>query len=460
MEKPTISIIGLGKLGSSMVAAFASKSHKVIGVDIDSEKVRLMNEAKPPVFEPHLAEYLENNKERISAVQDYESAILNSEITFVILPTPSNEKGGFSNKYLIECAKEIGKNLAKKSSYHLVVFRSTVIPGSHQEEILPILEQYSGKKCGPDFGFCLNPEFVALGTVIKNILFPDFVLIGEADSVSGGNLEKFYQGICGPEALIKRMNIVNAEITKIALNTYVTTKISFSNMLAELCEKIPGANIDVITDTLGNDKRIGHKYLKGALGYAGPCFYRDNKALIFTGQKFGLASMPLAKVTDEINDHQIGRVVEKVLSYLPEKGKVAVLGLTYKPDTNFVEPSQALEIAKNLAEKGISVNVYDPAGMENAKKILGSKVVFALSSKECILKADVILIATQWSEFENIQPADLKSQNGEVVIIDCWRILNPDDFKDIAKYIPLGVNIEKNNLTKVENLKKVWRNSL
>lgn len=440
MEKSSISIIGLGKLGSSMTAAFASKGHKVIGVEINPDFVRLINQGKPPVFEPQLAEYLAANQERISATQDYEEAILNSDITFIILPTPSEKEGGFSNKYLIEAAKEIGRVLAKKLDYHLIVFRSTVIPGSYQEKIIPVLEQVSSRKCGRDFGFCFNPEFVALGSVIDNILNPDFVLIGEADSKSGQILESFYQGVCGEEAVIKRMNIINAEITKIALNTYVTTKISYSNMLAELCEKIPGANIDVITDTLGCDKRIGHKYLKGALGYAGPCFPRDNKALIYTAQRFGL-DMLLARVTDKINDHQVLRMVEKILSLLPENGKAAVLGLTYKPDTNYVDPSQALDIARSLAEKGVSVIVYDPAGVENAKKILGDKVVFAESTKECISEADVVIIATQWPEFKNIQPSDFKTQNGKIVLIDCWRLLDGEKFKGATKYIPLGVNL-------------------
>lgn len=440
MEKSSISIIGLGKLGSSMLVAFASKGYNVIGVDINPDSVRLTNQGKPPVFEPLLAEYLTANQERITASQDYEKAILNSDITFVILPTPSKEDGGFSNKYLIEAAKEIGRVLAKKSNYHLVVFRSTVIPGSFQEKIIPVLEQASAKKCSQDFGFCFNPEFVALGNVINDILNPDFVLIGEADSKSGEILESFYRKVCGEEVVIKRMNIVNSEITKISLNTYVTTKISFSNMLAELCEKIPGANIDVITDTLGCDQRIGHKYLKGALGYAGPCFPRDNKALIYTAQRFGL-NMPLARVTDEINDHQVSRVIDKVLRFLPENGKAAVLGLTYKPNTNYVDQSQALDIAKTLVEKGVSVIVYDPEGMENAKKVLGDKVVFAKSTKECISEADVIIIATQWPEFKDIQPKDLKKQNGEKVLIDCWRILNPNTFKGVVKYIPLGVNL-------------------
>jgi len=428
-----VSIIGLGKLGSSMVAAFASKGFQIIGVDIDNERIQLMNEGKPAVFEPFLAEYLINNEERISATDSYEQAILNSDISFVILPTPTKEEVGFSNEYLVKSAEEIGKALAKKSDYHLVVFRSTVIPTSHKDEIIPILEQYSGKKCGVDFGFCFNPEFVALGNIIDNILNPDFVLIGEKDSKSGEILEAFYKEVCGEDVVIKKMNIVNAELTKIALNTYVTTKISYSNMLAELCEKLPGGNIDVITDTLGFDKRIGHKYLKGALGYAGPCFPRDNEALIHTAKKVGL-DLSLPRVTDEINNHQVVRMVDKVLEFLPKK--VAVLGLTFKPDTNYVDPSQSLEIAKRLAEK-VLVTVYDPRGMDNARELLGDSVTYANSVNECVSEADVVIVPTAWPEFKDIDVNSFKSK--QVVLIDCWRILSK--FKDSVKYVPLGINL-------------------
>lgn len=437
MEKSTISIIGLGKLGAPMVAAFASRGHKVIGVDINLEVVNLINQGKSLVFEPHLDEYLKQYKENISATSDYKEAILQSDVTFVIVATPSEVGGGFSNKYLIEVAKSIGEVLAQKSTYHLVVFRSTVIPGSHDAEILPVLEKFSGKKIGTDFGVCFNPEFLALGAVIKNILNPDFVLIGQYDQKSGQLLEDFYRGILKNDAPIKRMNMVNAEIAKIALNTYVTTKISFSNMLAELCEKMPGGNIDEVTNTLGIDKRIGLKYLKGALGYGGTCFPRDNGALMFTAKKFGL-SMPLAQATEEINVRQVPRMVEKIISVLPLGGKIGFLGLSFKPDTAVVEKSQSLEIAELLAKKGVSVMAYDPKAMDEAKKVLGNSISYAKSLKECLEFGNVIVIATDWQEFKTIQPSDVKEGS---VIVDCWRILDAKAFSDKVKYIPLGVNI-------------------
>ncbi len=434
MTKPTLSIIGLGKLGSPMVAAYASKGYKVIGVDINPEFVRLINEGKPPVFEPKLAEYLKNNKERISATNSYEEAILNSDITFIIVPTPSEEQSGFSTDYVIEAGKKIGEVLRKKTKFHLIILTSTVTPGSTEKDLLPVLEEKSGKKCGLDFGLCYNPEFIALGNVINNLLNPDFILVGESDPQSGDILESFYKNTC-PNAPVKRMSIVNAEITKIALNTYVTTKISYSNMIAELCEKIPGGNIDSVTDALGCDARIGHKYLKGALGYGGPCFPRDNKALIFTAKKYGI-SLPIAEATDIINERQITRLIDKILSLLPPDGKVSILGLSYKPDTDVIEESQSVAIAKILSEKGIQIIVYDPAAMNNAKKILNN-VIFVNSLKEAVERGDLILLATPWKEFETIELSWFKPG---AILFDFWRMLEEKKYKKSINYIALGIN--------------------
>lgn len=435
MQKSSISIIGLGKLGSPMVAAYASRGYRVIGVDLNSNFVQQINQGKPPVFEPRLAEYLAANRERISATQDYRKAILNSEITFIIVPTPSDEQGGFSTKYVVEAGKRIGETLKEKSDFHLVVLTSTVTPGSTESDLLPILKEYSGKMCGVDFGLCYNPEFIALGNVIDGLLNPDFVLIGESDSRSGEILESFYKNFCENNPPIKRMNIVNAEITKIALNTYVTTKISYANMLAELCEKIPGGNVDIVTDALGCDTRIGHKYLKGALGYMGPCFPRDNRALIHTAKKFGV-SLSIAEATDRINQYQVPRLVEKILDLLPQSGQVSILGLSYKPDTNVIEESQPIEIAKILSEKGVSVTVYDPAAMKNAKKVL-NRIIFANSLKESVENSDLIIIVIPWPEFKKIEPDWLKPG---VILIDCWRILDSEKYKKASKYVALGVS--------------------
>lgn len=444
MKKPKLSIIGLGKLGSPLVAAFASKGYSVIGVDINKNFVDKLNQGIAPVSETGLQKLITAHKKRISATQDYEKAILNSDITFIIVATPSEKNGGFSNKYVLEAGKSIGSALKRKSAYHLVVLTSTVVPGSTEGKLLPVLERYSGKRSGRDFGLCYNPEFIALGSVIHNILNPDFVLVGELDSKSGKILESFYKDVCENNPPIKRMNIINAEIAKISLNAYVTMKISYANFLAELCENIPGADGEVITDAISCDKRIGHKYLKGALGYGGPCFPRDSRAFIYTAKKFGVPSSPLAKATDKVNKNQLTRLKKLILAQLSPKGKVGILGLSYKPNTNVIEESQSLEIAQILSTK-TSVIVYDPKAMEKAKQVLRDKVVYAPSVKECIQNSDVIVIATPWDEFKKIKPDWLKQKKGVKVLVDCWKILDQRKLAKIknVKYLAIGRYYER-----------------
>jgi UDPglucose 6-dehydrogenase len=353
------------------------------------------------------------------------------------VPTPSESDGGFSMKYVLSAAEQIGAALRTKQGWHLVVLSSTVMPGSTGGTLLPALEAHSGKKCGVDFGLCYNPEFIALGSVIRDMLNPDMILIGESDARSGELLEGLYKGVCDSNPRIQRMNFVNAELTKLSVNTFVTTKISYANMLAQVCERLPGADADVVTSAIGCDSRIGQKYLKGALGYGGPCFPRDNVAFSALARATGAPAL-LAEATDQLNRRQVPRLTEIVRSRLPNGGTVGVLGLSYKPDTEVIEESQGLDLAKHLASTGLKVVVYDPAAMENARRQLSGAVTYAASAAECARQADVLVITTAWPEFKKLTPADLKSGERRPAIIDCWRILPAKLFADLTDYLRLG----------------------
>jgi UDPglucose 6-dehydrogenase len=351
--------------------------------------------------------------------------------------TPADEHGGFSTEYIQAAAARIGEALQRKSDWHLVILTSTVLPGSTDRDLVTKLEEYSGKRCGMDFGLCYNPEFIALGSVVRDMLNPDFVLIGESDDRSGSLLEQFYKGLAGEDVPIARMSIVNAELAKISVNTFVTTKISYANMLAEICERLPGCDVDVVTSAIGLDKRIGTKYIKGALGYGGPCFPRDNTAFSYMARSVG-AEPTLAEATDEINWRQVPRLAELVSSYLQEGGTVGILGLSYKPNTNVIEESQGLELARTLLENNTPVILYDPLAMDDAKEVLGDGSIFAQSFQECVNQADVIVIATPWPEFREIQSADLGGNSKCPVVLDCWRMLDRDQFKRPVNYVTLG----------------------
>jgi UDPglucose 6-dehydrogenase len=432
-----ISIVGMGKLGSPMLVVMAYKGHTVVGVDVNQQFVDAINNGKAPVREPGLQEMIDANHERISATTSYEEAILGTEITMIIVPTPSGPDGRFSMDYVMKSAEQIGAALRKKKDWHLVVLSSTVMPGCTGGVLLPALEKISGKKAGVDFGLCYNPEFIALGSVIRDMLNPDMILIGESDGHSGAILEELYKGVCESNPRINRMNYVNAELTKLSVNTFVTTKISYANMLAQVCETVPGADVDVVTSAIGCDSRIGQKYLKGALGYGGPCFPRDNVAFSALARGNGVPAL-LAEATDQLNKRQVPRLGELIMSRLPKGGTAAIMGLSYKPNTEVIDESQGVALAKYLADAGARVVVYDPAAMENTRRQLGDRIGYATSAADCASHADVLAITTPWPEFKNLAPEDFKRNAKLPVVLDCWRVLPRERFEGRVDYLMLG----------------------
>jgi len=434
-----ISVFGIGKLGFPIVACFASKGYRVIGYDLNPETIKAVNERQPLIYEPGLAELLEQPGD-LSATSDYMFAVENSEITFIIVPTPSQENGSFSTKYVEAAAEQIAEGIKDKKNYHLVVLTSTVLPGATEGRIKSLLEKVSGKKCSQDFGLCYSPEFIALGSIIRDVLNPDVILIGESDPKSGELLAGVYQTVCENKPPIVRTAIQNAELAKISLNAYVTMKISFANVLSELCERIPGGDAEAVSQMLGYDSRIGRKYLSGALAFGGPCFPRDNKAFAFFAKQIGCEAR-LAHATDKENEHQNERIVALVRQKIGQvKGKrITILGLTYKPDTDVIEESVAIKIADALYKEGANLSVFDPAGMENARKVLGEKsVIYTGSARECLKDADFCILATPWNEFKNLRPSDFIADMKQPMLLDCWQLYDRAEFSRKMDYTTIG----------------------
>src|SRR5271163_1274297 len=403
-----------------MAACFAARGFQVHAVDLDAVKVDAINNGLAPVHEPGLAELIREGRANLKASQSCETAVRESDATFIIVATPSEPGGGFSLKYALPTCESIGRALRTKSTYHLVVLTSTVMPGSTAGQIKSALELASGKRCGVDFGLCYSPEFIALGTVIRDFYYPDFLLIGECDSRAGETLSEIYKNVCKNSPGVARMNFINAEITKLAVNTYITTKISYANMLARLCEKLPDADVNVVTDALGLDTRIGAKYLKGAVSYGGPCFPRDNRALAALARGMG-APAELAQATDNFNRAQVIWLAELVGRHAKPAGAAGILGLTYKPQTDVVEEAVGFLLARELASRGFRVCAFDPAGMANARRELGDTVLFAYTVAECIARSEVVVLATPWREFLEVPAADWISGAQGRVVVDCWR---------------------------------------
>lgn len=449
-----VSVIGLGKLGASMAGAFASRGFNVVGVDVNQRSIDLVNEGHAPVQETDLEEYISQNKERIRATLSHEDAVLNSDISFVIVPTPSDEKGSFSLQYAEWAFKEIGKALAKKSTYHNVVLTSTVLPGATRQGLIPILERESGKKAGVDFGVCYSPEFIALGSIIRDFLNPDFTLIGEFDDRSGSMLEDIYSRAMVNHQKSARMSLENAELTKISVNTFVTTKITFANMLAEICEKLPGGDVDVVSNALGLDARIGRKYLTGAIGYGGPCFPRDNVALTYIAKELGVEAK-IASTTDGMNRSIAAKVADRLIPMVKPGSTVAVLGLSYKPFSHVTEESQGVYVARQLSKHGVRVVAYDPMSNEMSLDDLRRDFVVLDSIKECLAQAEAVLITTPDPAFKDLTAADFKNEWAEVLVFDFWRTLRSSlSNAPGIKYI--GIGTSEDDAANTARLKELW----
>ncbi|MEA3358437.1 MAG: nucleotide sugar dehydrogenase [Thermodesulfobacteriota bacterium] len=434
-----VSVVGLGKLGMCLAACLASKGYSVIGVDIDKQIINAFNEGKTFLAEPSLGSLLESGAGNFRVTILHEEAISQSDLTFIIVPTPSRPGGSFSDIYLQEAIKPLAEALGKnRKPYHLFVITSTVSPGTIENNIIPWIEKYSGRVLKEGFGVCYSPSFIALGSVVKNLLSPDVLLIGENSEHAGNILQEVYEKLVDNKPYLARMSIISAEITKIALNAYVTMKISFANSLANICEKIPGSDIDQITSALGGDRRIGKYYLKGGPAFGGPCFPRDNRAFAAFAEGFGGKAI-LAKASDQVNHYLSDHLSSLAINCLKSSAnkRVSIIGLSYKPGTPVIEESPSLKLIDTLLKENISIIVYDPLAIENVRKIYGNRIEYARSLEECLDGSSLWIVAVDFPELRKLDQR-VKNENRSVIIIDCWRVLDGNKFGANVQYIALG----------------------
>lgn len=433
-----ISVVGLGKLGQCLAACFAARGFETIGVDIDKQVVDSINQGVATVIESGLQELITTAGRRLRATQNHEEAIGQTDVTFILVPTPSDSDGNFSNRYVESALRSLAASLGRSSKeYHLFVVNSTVMPGSTEERLVPIIEEHSGRELNIGFGVSYSPELVALGSVVRHILKPDFVVIGQSNDRDGGRVASIYRRLCENDPPIFQMPIIDAEITKVSLNCYLTLKISFANSLANLCENVPGADVDVITQALGADRRIAPYYLRGGLSFGGTCFPRDTKAFIAFAERFG-NDAELIKAVERVNEFQDRRLAEVVLSHVSSTGdkKVSILGLAFKPNTPVIVESPAIKLIDQLLKHGREVSVYDPLAMDNARAVFGDRIKYAASGRDCMAQSPTCVITTRCEEFRHVD--DSYIAHNPTVIIDCWRILDPSRLGKRAKYIALG----------------------
>src|SRR5579864_8039679 len=440
----TVSIVGLGKLGLGLAAVFADAGFQTLGVDVNSELIDKINAADGSGFEKDIDELVcRYGGKSLIATVSHERAIRETDVTYLLVATPSNDQGHFSNSFLEQAFRSLAESLAADSKpYHLFVVGSTVTPGAIEDVLIPLMESRSGRKLNEGFGICYVPEFVALGAVVKGFSRPDLVIIGESEERAGQQVEAVHRNVCRNSPAIRHMSIRNAEIAKVALNVFLTVKISFGNTIANLCERIPGADPDVIADAIGCDRRISPYYLRGGLSYGGPCFPRDTRALAALSRDHGYSPI-LVDATEKVNAFQDDHLLQSVIrahqdvSGLP----VGILGLSFKPDTSVITESAPVKLARALVQRKIPVVVCDPLCLPHVRNVLSDGIQYAESAADCIARSGVCVIANPERIYkeaiERFQPSEPK------VVLDCWRVLDRSKLHTNLYYQALGLPIAR-----------------
>jgi UDPglucose 6-dehydrogenase len=441
---PKISVIGTGYVGLCTAVGFASKGYNVLACDVDEEKITKINQGIPTFYEPGLAEKLSEsvqNGHLKGVIGQTDWVISETDLTFVAVGTPSKPDGSIDLKYIESAASNIGKALKKKDSYHVTIIKSTVVPGTTHNTVKPTLEKESGKVAGEDFGLCMNPEFLRQGSAFQDTINAERVVIGSFDKRSGDVLEDLYKGFYSERVpAIIRTSLSTAELIKYASNSMLATKISFINTIANLCEKIPGADVKVVAKAMGLDKRIGPLFLDAGLGYGGSCFPKDVKALIACSKSLGYDPELLDSV-EAINKTQPLKAVTFCREELGNLGgkKIAILGLAFKPDTDDMREARVIPIINLLLSEGALVSAYDPVAASIAKTIFNDKIHYAKSAFECIKNADACILVTEWEEFKNLTPEDFTLRMKQPILIDGRRIYDSETFKTKMRFVAIGL---------------------
>lgn len=381
-----VNVIGLGKLGLPLALLLAGQ-HEVIGIDLNDETVKGLNKGVLPFREPQLKERFNAQKIRFtSSFKDVGDA----DASFIIVPTPSLPDGSFTPEYVVDAVERLGESLRGVQRHHLVVIVSTLMPGQTETVVQKALERAAGREVGTSLMLAYSPEFIALGDVFNGMERPDMVLIGQADQRSGELTKNLLRSFIKNQPIYHSVSLIEAEIAKIAINTYITTKISYANYLKELCVEV-GADAAKVAAAVGSDSRIGSKYFRPGTPYGGPCFPRDARAFATFSESVGVgAEMPLA--TAAVNDRQVDRIKVLIGKILPAGGQVGILGLSYKSGTWVSEESAGRKLAETLIADGVNVVAYDPMA-----KVDGIDCKDTMD--QVVGTSDVIVIATGWSEF-------------------------------------------------------------
>jgi len=421
-----IAIVGSGYVGLVTGACFAEVGHQVICVDNDDRKVKALQSGIIPIYEPGLDDLVHRNvaARRLRFTNSIQEGVDNSQVIFIAVPTPPQSDGSVDLTYIERVAREIASVL---KGYRVIVDKSTV-PVKTGEKVADTIRRYN--KVGVEFDVVSNPEFLREGCAVDDLMHPDRIVIGANSDRALALMSKIYEPFMAP---VMVTDINSAELIKHAANSFLALKISYINAISAICEAT-GADVDKVADGIGADKRIGRSFLNAGLGYGGSCFPKDIAAFIAISDQLG-TPFNLLKEVQRINQAQRERFVKKLrdtLWVLKEK-RLAVWGLTFKPDTDDVRSSVAVELVNDLCREGAIVSAYDPKGISKVRELrLCPDAVLVPSPLEAVRDADALIIATEWKEFENVDFSEVRRLMQTPLIFDGRNLLDPKTMRDFG----------------------------
>jgi len=447
MYKYKVSILGTGFIGLCSAACFAEKDIMVLASTHNEKKAKMINEGRAPFYEADLQEMMDNIKankpELLQCLTDPVKAVLETDLSMITQGTPMREDKSIDLGYIESTAREIGEALKQKDKYHLVVVRSTVVPGTSRNLVGKIITEVSGKEPGKDFGLCMQPEFLAEGRSIEDSLRPDRIVIGGFDEKSGELLQEFYEYFYGDHlenCPILRMNLESAELVKYGNNCLLSTKISYANEFANFAELVPNVDISQVMKGVGLDYRINSRFLRAGVGFGGSCFHKDVNAIKAWSKSKGYISRLLEAVLG-INDDQaihIVNIAEELAGKLAGK-RVTLLGLAFKPGTDDMREAASIRVVNELRKRGIIDLIgYDPKANETAEIELGDKIIYANSIEEALKESECALLITEWDDFAALTPDDFKKHMKTPNLVDGRRLYDYDKFNKSLPFRAIG----------------------
>lgn len=425
----------MGFVGLTLAVFLSSKNCKVIAIDKNKDRIAQLEKGRSPIFEPNLEESLRKIPKKSLLFSSTFSDLDDAEFVFVTVGTPSNDSGGISLKQIEFVCEQIQVWLKKKNHHPVIIIKSTVIPKTLESIVKPILIK-SGKLPEKDFGLVSNPEFLREGNALFDTINPHAIVIG-GEKESGLKLKHFYEKIYSKKIPIILTNSVNAELIKYANNAFLATKISFINTIANICQILPGTNVDEIAKAIGIDPRIGAQFLKAGPGYGGSCFPKDVRALIKFSKNNGFPPI-LLEATQKTNTNQINIIFNLMKKQLKKisGSTISILGLAFKENTSDIRESVSLELINILLKYNAKIKVHDPQAIKNTKTIFGDKIIYCTTVEQCLKDSDCAVVLTPWKEYTELNSEHFKKMKHNLVI-DTRRII-PRKFSNI-QYIGLGI---------------------